>query len=87
MVSPNVSAKAARLAGIGAVTPRRGHTYSVQGDHDIYTTVVLDASGVVGVCSCPAEKVCSHLIAACAYEVEHPITDEPLADPFAGLPE
>lgn len=48
------------------------HSFRVKGDHGFYRVQVLSVStfGVIGSCSCPAYRVCSHLYAATLYAIQ-----------------
>lgn len=85
-VSERVSAKAQRLIADGKVSRVKGHVYQVEGDHETYTVVVGYPQEVSGRCDCPSETKCSHLIAACAYDLANPIEASPVkSDPFEGI--
>lgn len=85
-VSAKVSAKAERLIADGKVSRVKGHVYRVEGDSAIYTVHVSYPQEVSGRCDCPSETTCSHLIAACAYDLANPIEASPAkSDPFEGI--
>lgn len=83
-VTKTLSQKAIRLSESGNVHRVKAHVYRVIGDHDEYRVVVGSAVEVSGACSCPARGTCSHLIAACAYDLTF---EEPASnlDPFRGI--
>ncbi len=64
----NVTAKAARLVDEGRVVKVDNHIWRVESDHGTYLTVALPAGlpvtqGPYQSCTCPAEGVCSHIVA------------------------
>lgn len=82
-ISQAVADKATRLISENRIAWVKGHVYQVTGDSDTYTVHVSYPQEISGVCNCPAKGVCSHLIAACAYDIAHPVQETlPLADPF-----
>lgn len=82
-ISQAVADKAARLISEGRIAWVKGHVYEVAGDSDTYTVHVSYPQEVTGRCDCPSKGACSHLIAACAWEIAHPVQETlPLADPF-----
>jgi uncharacterized Zn finger protein len=84
-ISKSVAAKAERLISDGKVSRVKGHVYRVQGDSGIYTVHVSYPQEVSGMCDCPAKGVCSHLIAACAFDLANPQEPSTIADPFEGI--
>lgn len=95
-VSEKVAAKAQRLISEGKVSRVKGHVYTVQGDSASYTVMVGYPQEVSGSCDCPAQGTCSHLIAACAYDLPNALViydPEDLtqprrpvkSDPFEGI--
>lgn len=81
-ISQAVADKAARIIAEGRIRRVKGHVYEVIGDHDTYAVVVSHPQEVTGLCKCKTKGVCSHLIAACAYDIAHPQEPSTLVDPF-----
>jgi hypothetical protein len=81
-ISQATADKAAKIIGESRIEWVKGHVYRVQGDSGTYTVHVSYPQEVTGQCDCPAKGVCSHLIAACAYELAHPPVQSAIADPF-----
>lgn len=87
-ISEAVAQKAVRLIAEERITWVKGHVYQVRGDSDIYTVHVSYAEEASGRCDCKGNangRVCSHLVAACAYNLAHPVPKFKSTDPFGGL--
>lgn len=85
-VSVRVSEKSQRLLIEGRVSRIESSSFEVRGDTGTYQVSVLDASEVVGFCRCESNRLCSHLLAACAYAIANPVEVPAFqGDPFAGL--
>lgn len=88
-ISESVAKKAVRLIAESKIVWVKGHVYKVQGDSDTYTVHVSYAQEASGRCDCKGNangSVCSHLVAACAYELAHPVSESSKSDdPFGGL--
>lgn len=84
-ISQAVADKAAKIIGEGRIAWVKGHVYRVQGDSGTYTVHVSYPQEVSGNCDCPSKGICSHLIAACAWELTHPVHSTETSDPFEGL--
>jgi hypothetical protein len=89
-VTLSISDKAQRLLAEDRVSRIKGSVYIVKGDSDQYAVTVGYAPEGSGRCTCPAnqhnpEKVCSHILAACAYEIANPVPVATIANPFEGI--
>lgn len=88
-ISEATATKAARLIAEDRIDRVKGHVYQVQGDSDTYAVHVSYPQEVSGRCGCKGNangQVCSHLVAACAYELAHPVPESSKStDPFEGL--
>jgi hypothetical protein len=86
-VSLGIAEKAQRLLTENRVARIKGSTYAVKGDTDMHVVMVGYAPEGSGRCTCPAnmhnpEKVCSHILAACAFEIANPVPASTITDPF-----
>lgn len=87
-VSVKVSEKSQRLLAEGKVSRNQNpHSYTVIGDTGRYQVAITDAEEVAGWCSCESTQwVCSHILAASAYEIANPpVVVAKDSDPFEGL--
>lgn len=85
-VSTMVAQKAQKFLDEGRVRWVKGHMYWVQGDSGEYIVHVSYPQEGSGACTCPAQRGCSHVLAACGFELANPIPLQVVKDdPFKGL--
>jgi uncharacterized Zn finger protein len=72
MISRRVEDKAVKLLRDGKVgNPTACREYPVEGEHGAYSVFVYPGEPVDEVlCTCPAETVCSHAVAAWTFDAE-----------------